>query len=138
MGTFWWSLGYTPPAPSASTRLYRVAILFLAPGIGANAAIVLLLRVAFFAGYLPARRASASDLIVALRREWVLLGLRFRVRWRRGQRRERKVSAEEWKSSHQINDRIWSCCHRSYGIISPYIGTLIVRRSQGMHLNHLK
>jgi len=31
MGTFWWSLGYTPPAPSASTRLYRVAILFLEP-----------------------------------------------------------------------------------------------------------
>jgi predicted permease len=59
------------PASIASTRLLKSVLFGLEPGDPATVAMVtaILLGVALFAGYIPARRASAVDPVVALRHE---------------------------------------------------------------------
>jgi predicted permease len=59
------------PAAIAATRLLKSALFGLEPGDPATIATVtaILLGVALFAGYIPARRASAVDPVVALRHE---------------------------------------------------------------------
>jgi hypothetical protein len=59
------------PAAIAATRLLRSALFGVEPGDPATVATVtaILLAVALFAGYIPARRASAVDPVVALRHE---------------------------------------------------------------------
>jgi predicted permease len=59
------------PAAIAATRLLKSVLFGLEPGDPATIAMVtaILLGVALFAGYIPARRASAVDPVVALRHE---------------------------------------------------------------------